>query len=68
MCLDDFSDGIVAWLGANTKAVVPLTAYAGGSAGLVGTTRAAACPMRNYMYRLGTTSLRLIIQLSLPGR
>ena len=31
MYLDDFSDGMVAWLVANTKAVVPLTAYAGGS-------------------------------------
>ena len=31
--LDDFSDGIVAWLVTNTKAVVPLTAYAGGRLG-----------------------------------
>ena len=42
----DFSDGIVAWLVANTKAVVPLTAHAGGRLGLVGTTRAAVYPMR----------------------
>ena len=48
MCLamDDLSDGIanriVAWLVANTKAVVPLTALVGGRLGLVGTTRAAA--------------------------
>ena len=41
MYLDDFSDGIVAWLVANTNAVVPLTAHAGGRLGLVGTTRAA---------------------------
>ena len=46
MCLDDFSDGIVAWL----------------------TTRAAVYPMRNYVYRLVTTSFRPIIPLSLPGR
>ena len=39
----------------------------GGSAGLVGITRAAVYPMRNYVYRLVTTSLRLIIPLSLPG-
>ena len=48
--------GSVAWLVANTKTVVPLTACAGGRLGLVGTTRAAA------------HRLRLIIALSLPGR
>ena len=68
MCLDDFPDEIVAWLVANTKAVVPLTADAGGQLGLVGTTRAAVCPMRDYVYRLVTTSFRPIIPLSLPGR
>ena len=51
----------------NTKAVVPLTAHAGGWLRLVGTTRAAVCPMRNYVYRLVTTSFRPIIPLSLPG-
>ena len=57
----------MALLVANTKAVVPLAAHAGGRLGLVGTTRAAVHPMRNYVYRLVTTSLRLIITLSLPG-
>ena len=33
----------------NTKAVVSLTAYGGGSAGLVGITRAAVYPMSNYV-------------------
>ena len=39
----------------------------GGSAGLVGFTRAAVCSTRNYVCRLVTTSLRLIIPLSPPG-
>ena len=60
------TDGIVAWLVANTKALVPLTACAGGRLGLVGITRVAVYPMRNYVYRLVTTSLRPIIPLSLP--
>ena len=30
--MDDFSDGIVAWLVTNTKAVIPLTAYAAAAA------------------------------------
>ena len=62
----------MAWLVANTKAVVPLTAHAGGRLGMVGATRAVVyhampCPMRNYVYRLVTTSFRLINPLSLPG-
>ena len=67
MCLDDFSDGIMAWLVANTKAVVPLSAHAGGRLGMVGATRVAVYPMRNYVHRLVTTSFRLINPLSLPG-
>ena len=35
--------------------------------GMVGATRAAADPMRNYVYRLVTASFRLIIPLSRPG-
>ena len=50
---------------ANTRAVVPLTAHAGGWLGMVGATRAAAYP--HYVYRLVTTSFRPIIPLSLPG-
>ena len=57
----------MAWPVTNTKAVVPLTAYAGGRLGLVGITRAAVYPMGNYVHRLVTTSLRLIIPLSIPG-
>ena len=34
---------------------------------MVGITRAAAYPMRNDVYRLVTTGLRLVIPLSLPG-
>ena len=34
---------------------------------MVGITRVAVYPMRNYVYRLVTTGLRLIIPLSLPG-
>ena len=60
--------GIVAWLVANRKAVVSLTAHAGGRLGLVGATRAAVYPMRNYECRLVTTSFRPINPLSLPGR
>ena len=43
MCLDldDFSDGIMAWLIANMKAVDPLTAHAGGRLDIIGATRAA---------------------------
>ena len=54
-------DGIVAWLVANSMAVAPLTAHAGGRLGMVGATRAAVYPMRNYVYRLVTTSFRPII-------
>ena len=43
--------GIVAWLVTHTKAVDPLTAYAG----LVGITTAAVYPMRNCVYGLVTT-------------
>ena len=43
--------GIVAWLVTHTKAVDPLTAYAG----LVGITTAAVYPMRNCVYELVTT-------------
>ena len=57
----------MAWLVVNTKAVVPLTAHAEGRLGVVGATRAAVYPMRNYAYRLVTTSFRPIILLSLPG-
>ena len=53
----------MAWLVTNTKAVIPLTAYAG----LVEITRAVVYPMCNYVYRLVTTGLRLIISLSLPA-
>ena len=49
MYLDDFLDGIVAWLVTNTKAVVPLTAHAGGRLGMVGATRAAVYPISTSM-------------------
>ena len=48
--LDDFSDGIVAWLDANTKAVVPLTAHAGGRLGWSEPRGLLYTPMRNYVY------------------
>ena len=50
---------------ANTRAVVPLTAHAGGRLGMVGATRATACP--NCVHRLATTGFRPIIPLLLPG-
>ena len=62
MYLDDFSDGSVAWLLANTKAVVPLTTHAGGRLGMAGATRAAVHPMRNCVHRLVTTSFRLLTE------
>ena len=53
------------------KSCGPINRSCGGSAGLVGITRAAAHPIRNcsyvHVHRLVTTSLTLIIPLSLPG-
>ena len=45
----------------------PTNRSCGVSAELVEITRAAVYPMRNYVYRLVTTGLRLITPLSLPG-
>ena len=53
--------------GCEHKGCGPTNRLCGGSAGMVGITRAAVYPMRNYVYRLVTTGLRLIIPLSLPG-
>ena len=54
--------------GYERKGCGPINRVCGGSAGLVGITRAAVYPMRNYVYGLVVTSFRLIIPLSLPGR
>ena len=51
-----------------TEGCGPTNRLCGGSAGLVGIMRAAVYPMRNYVHRVVTTSLRLISPLSLPGR
>ena len=63
-----FSSKPVEVMVANTKAVLPLTAHAGGRLGMVGATRAAAYPMGTYVHRLVTTSFRPIIPLSLPEK
>ena len=52
------------WLQTRLKAVVPLTAHAGGRLGMVGAL--AVHPMRNQACELVTTSFRPIVPLSLP--